>query len=483
MNTPEGNRSEHSSLPAPDNKPDIVTRIELNGPAADMMEEKLGNIAHKFKVATAPSKVNPNNRSLKVDAYTDWEKIDRQEDKRIAQAVKRREERYDSVKDYELERKPDKVFVQQQERPLSVRVKRANILKDEKLRENLRRERRPLLNELQTLDGNDPQSQKRKQELRKKLQELRENAFLPAHELDRLTSEYLVQHEITVHNDKWGDVGTRFVRLTPPESSLNEENRDLPPIVFLPTFTGGPDAMIKLLIDIARSGREVYCISNPEDFPIGKLTPEFVEAVKNSQMFDAHAEFFKQVIDQAIPQGDFELWGFSTGATITQQMLHDEEFNKRVSNAVSISPASSKEKSKTRLLIDTGLVGIRMAIKERLNSLLYNFTYGDKRGLVSEQQKEMREKVTSALMKRIGTVHDFLPAIHLRSGAQLTVVSFNNDYTTSSFEKYKKMSKQQPQNPQVNILNLEGSHYTPTIHMDWVMDKINEHRKEMALTA
>lgn len=331
-----------------------------------------------------------------------------------------------------------------QERPLLALVKRAEFLKEYRNREG------------------------KKNESKETWRENRQTAVEQGKAWDELTQQYLNQGEITVDIPGLGVQSARYTRLDPPESRKTPESDGKPRILLIPGISNDLDSVGGLLLQIPFQGRPADCVAFPESF-MGSVTPEYAEAVEKANDFGPHVEFYKSVIDNLYPNGeDVELWGFSNGAAIVEQILHDTKFQARVPNAVLISPAASADMSSRQLIFGTIKEMARYVPKLGKISQ-YSLTQGRKTP-EPEGQRELKKRIFGNLMGKVRTNFELWKDSRVKDGGKIIVVSGERDNMTHS----RNANESFLENPQVTLVDIKkGSHMTPLLEADKIVNAVN----------
>lgn len=284
---------------------------------------------------------------------------------------------------------------------------------------------------------------------------------------DEIARQYLNQGEVRVNLPGLEEQTARFVIIEPPKSLVPQETETKPTIFLIPGISNDIDSVTGLVQEIAFLGRKVIVVGFPESY-MGKISPEFVEAVRKSQNYEPHTTFFKRAVVKLLgPASNIELWGFSTGAPIVAEILSDQEFQKRTTNAVLLSPASSVDQS--RLQLNLGIAQEVARLVKNFGKLAkYSLTSGrktpDEKG-----QKQLKQNVYKSLLDKVRRKSDFWRTMKVQDTGQIVIVSGKRDQMTKSSEAISQFA----QNPQGKIVDFpDGSHVTPLVEPEKVLPKV-----------
>ena len=330
------------------------------------------------------------------------------------------------------------------ERPLSLRAQRANILR-------------------KMFPKTGVETPEERQNLRAEANEAKAR--------DEIMKQYLTQKEIRVMVDGAGEQMSRFITLEP----LTDKERETPPIpiVIVPGASNDIDCVGTLAQELALRGRKVIVLGYPESF-MGKVTPEFVEMIEKSSTYQPHAEFYKKAINGILPGGDFELWGYSNGGPIAEQMLNDKNFWQRVKDAVIIAPSNNVNQTMGEFM-----VGAAKELKHIMEEFKlfprYSYTTGNK-NLEDKGHLELRSKVLGILIKKIRTEMDLWKGARVKEGGKILIVSGERDEITKSSRTFNKKTEPDlmQENPQLRVLEVPDSHAGILIEPIPILNKIQE---------
>ncbi|HSA83806.1 MAG TPA: alpha/beta hydrolase [Patescibacteria group bacterium] len=287
----------------------------------------------------------------------------------------------------------------------------------------------------------------------------RKRIFAEARERDEIAAQYLMQGVITITLPGLGEQTARYTMIEPPEGRKNLEQGSKPPIFLIPGVSNDIDCVGALTQELPYQGRSVVVVGFPESF-LGHTTKGFADAVDASQDFGPHVNFYKQAITSLMgDQGDIELWGFSTGAPIAAQILHDPKFQERVTDAVFLSPASTV--NQTSMQLNRGAIHeLGHLVKEFGLLPKYTFSTGvnDNMPPMTDDHKKLRKRIMGTLIKKVGTVSEYYTDARVKDGGKITIVSGEKDEITKSYRATNMLS----QNPQTTVISLpDGHHATP----------------------
>jgi len=307
----------------------------------------------------------------------------------------------------------------------------------------------------------------------------RREIFAEAHVRDGIATQYLNQGEVTVTLPGLGEQTARYTRIEAPESRKTPETSTKPPIFLIPGISNDIDCVGALAQELPYSGRSVVVVGFPDSF-MGSVTKEFAQAVEASPDYTPHTEFFKHALDALIREDTpVELWGFSTGSPIVEQILNDPKFQEKVTNAVLISPASVVDQTSKQLTLGT-IKEIGKLLK-RLSALgKYTYTSGREDTVPPEPegQRAIKKEVFGSLLTRVRTNLPLWEQARVKEGGNIIVVSGKKDEMTKSYLAEDAFT----QNPQIHVLHLsEGSHATPLTEPEEVLRKIFDLQRNAAI--
>ncbi len=302
----------------------------------------------------------------------------------------------------------------------------------------------------------------------KENKDARQKLIDEAHTRDKLARDFLNQSEITVHvmegSEPLGEQTARYVILEPP---VREGQAEKPPIFLIPGISNDLDSVSGLAQELAYSGRKVVTVAYPDTRP-GKVTQEFAKAVKESSHFEPHTAFNEAAIDKLLPEGEFDLWVFSTGGPIGAEILNDPKYQNRVSNAVLLAPASSVDQS----TLSAGL-GLAHELAElKSTGHRYSLVIGARNLDIPKEANAARGAVSSGLAgKVIKSMPDLYEGAKVKEGGKIIVISEEKDEVTKS----KKAEGIFSRNPQMEHIILEGAyHNTAVIEPERVIMRVNQ---------
>lgn len=288
---------------------------------------------------------------------------------------------------------------------------------------------------------------------------------------DEITRQYLNQKEIRVMINGAGEQMSRFVTLEP----LTERKTERPqtPVVIVPGASNDIDCVGTLAQELALRGRKVTILGYPESF-MGKVTPEFVEMIDRASTYEPHAEFYKKAINMIVPEGDFELWGYSNGGPIVELMLSEKNFGNRVKDAVIVCPANSVNQSLGEFIIGT-IKELKHLMEEFKFLPRYSFTTGNK-NLENKDHLKLRNKVLNIVLRRVLIEMNLWKDARVKDRGTITIVSGTEDEITKSYRKFNNSSEPdlRQKNPQLRVLVVPDSHAGVLIEPIPILDKIQE---------
>jgi hypothetical protein len=297
-----------------------------------------------------------------------------------------------------------------------------------------------------------------------------------AHERDDITRQYLTQREIHVDVEGAGKQMSRFVTLKPP--SPEKERKQAAPVVIVPGASNDIDCVGTLAQEMAYRGNQVVVLGYPESF-MGKVTPEFIERTEQSDLYGPHTEFYKKAIEQIIPKGDIELWGYSNGGPIAEEMLTDPKFSGRVKDAVIVAPTNSVDQSLGQFA--SGIVKELKSVAGNFTTLpRYTFTTGNKR-IEDKNHLQLRNQLFKIMIGKILKESNVWKRARVKEGGRIVVVSGTKDEMTKSARKFNERSQAElsKENPQLMVIEVEGSHAGILIDPKPAIDKIQSAKKNV----
>lgn len=292
------------------------------------------------------------------------------------------------------------------------------------------------------------------------------------HDLDTFDRQFLNQGNFSIDIPGLGIQGSRYVVVELP--SKKEIANSNPPIFLVPALSGDLTGVAPLIREATLQGRKVICVGYPESF-MGKTTDAFAQASQNSPNFEPHTTYFKKAIAALVgPQGDLELWGYSTGGGLVTEILNDPDFQQRVSNAVIIAPGGSVEQS--RLDVIKGVLHEFKEVFKRFGSIHDTaVTYARKTPLEAAHQALRNKIFFSTLFNKVGRRVNSWEGIKVREGGKIVIVTGRRDEITKSYKVNQDLS--QSPNSQIRLLEFsKGSHVFPLTAAREVMEKIAEVR-------
>jgi len=300
--------------------------------------------------------------------------------------------------------------------------------------------------------------------------EERKQIVQEARERDSALEQFLNQGEVEVSDEDFGEAKARFSIINPQQE---KEKRDKPPIVFIPGISNDLACVETISQELSLSGRRVITIAFPESF-MGRVSEKFAERCEQVPGYATHAKFFEEAIKKILPEGDIELWGYSTGGPISAKMLtNNPEFSKRVKDAVLINPAGSVEQSKKQLSFGVAKEVRGMASKDTAKFVM---TVGRKIRedveVMAPEHEKLRNQIFGTLMDRIQHKSPDFNSMRVREGGKITVVSYDKDDITKCRKFFNP--KNQPENPQVKTMVLKGCHMTPVTKPKELLSKIEK---------
>jgi len=257
-------------------------------------------------------------------------------------------------------------------------------------------------------------------------------------------------------------------------SVLNENcESSLPPIVVISGASNGMESMDSFARELAlrEKDRKIIVLGYP-DAPSGKVTSKFCDAVKEVEGFDVHAKFFEEVIGKLLPEGSFELWGYSAGGGVSEVMMTKKSISERVDNLVMICPAGSKEIGD--LEFKWGMMHENLALISYVKDLPKYVFVDDK---TKDEQKILKFATWMELGRKCckDLASRNLGKIKMKAGGKMVVISGESDMITRSAELFgsdniehlKKIQKD------IEVGVVEGSlHAGPFLEPDKYIDEV-----------
>ena len=312
------------------------------------------------------------------------------------------------------------------------------------------------------------------------VREKRRKLISEGHARDQLAEEFISnQQEVRVDMGELGEQIARFVVLTPPEGRKTEEAEGRPPIFLISGISNDLESMGMLPQEIAFKGRKVITIAYPESWH-GNVTDEFGKAAEQSSTFEPHVSFFKQAIENIREMPDvksklgehaqIELWGYSAGALMVPEMLTDDDFSKKVSNAAIIAPASNFDQTMNQAK--------RNVLRDQFDTYFSDFRNVAKmnpsfRGKieVTADFRDRQERTFNALAKKVLRKFAWWEQdMKVADGGKIAVVSYANDIQTQTLRVDKEIS----QNPNLHLIRLFGTHEAPKIEPETLINAVNQ---------
>ncbi|MBI2018156.1 hypothetical protein HYS96_00440 [Candidatus Daviesbacteria bacterium] len=301
--------------------------------------------------------------------------------------------------------------------------------------------------------------------------EARISILLEAHARDEIAEQYLTQGEVKVNIPGLGEQSARYTIMISPESrkTPNTVLYSNPPIFLIPGLSNDIDCVGALAQEIAYMGRKVIVVGMPESI-MGRITPEFAEAVSQTPGFGPHTKFFKGAINALVGENNqVELWGHSIGAVIIAEFLNDPKNRARVERAVLLNPASSANISEHSLNL-----GILNELRNLLSRNLPKYTLSN-RGQM--EQNDLKANLTRIMLEKVCTLYQVWQNVRVREGGRIIVYSGQKDNLTRSYELFrgdKELEARLRQvNPQMEVIDdPNGFHSTVLIEPQKVISQV-----------
>lgn len=269
------------------------------------------------------------------------------------------------------------------------------------------------------------------------------------------------------------DLGTQsayYADINLPDQLKSPEDTAKPPIFFMPAFAGDLYGVESLIKEEAMHGRRVISIAYPESH-LGRTTEAFARSVEESSAYESHTTYFKQAINKLLGKDtEFELWGYSTGATLSAEILSDPEFQGRVKTAVFISPMSVVDQSKaefTKGALDE--IPRAVFLKHGWKTSDVGVVLGPK-SPGDKENMSRRKRIADALEKKIIKKKDVWRNVKVKNG-KVVLVSGRNDEITKSNRALDYFSGLN----QYAVIDFKNaSHLTPLTRAKYLVGKIEE---------
>ena len=223
----------------------------------------------------------------------------------------------------------------------------------------------------------------------------RQEANARERQLDEFDRQFFQQKLLTIDPGELGLQQAYYVDIQLPAT---DRQKDQKPIFIIPGRSGDVYGIEPLIRALALQGRRVVSISYPESF-LGKVSKRFMRAVmENQDSYEPHTTFFKNSINNLLPEGEIELWSYSAGGPITAEILSDPEFSNRVSNAVALSPASSVKQTSREFAV--GIVKEVWRLLHHPDEFPLISEVRGAKGEIPFAQQWRRDQVSKALLEK-----------------------------------------------------------------------------------
>lgn len=248
---------------------------------------------------------------------------------------------------------------------------------------------------------------------------------------------------------------------------VDETTKDKPPIFVVGGIANDLESIGNFVTEIAVNGREVIAVAYPDSYN-GSVTPEFAQAVVSAEHYEPHAAFFKAAIDHHfLPDGERELWGYSTGAPIVAEILNDPKQQETTSRAVFVCPASTTTQSEGA--VKRGVMSDIAFIKEKGTLPNLTLTTGLKEGDEEKPHRQSRKTSFEGLLSHVARSDDAWSTAKVKEGGEIVFVSCENDKVTRSWDNNDRFGE----HPQGRVIPIEGGyHATPIVQPERVMPQI-----------
>lgn len=252
---------------------------------------------------------------------------------------------------------------------------------------------------------------------------IREEHMKKFDKFQRVEHEFDRQRAIELKDPEWGSVTVCYAELN---QNAGPEN----PIVLISGASNGVESMDTFVREAAvkNPDRRIYVLGYPEA-PSGKISEEYHQKVVAAKDLTIHNKVFKMMSQHLVPEKDFEMWGYSTGATIVTNLSTDSDFAKYITNVVLICPYGAVEQTPEQF--DKGVRQDSFNTLAWLKKLpQYVWINGSK----NDPEQPLKLAVWKSIQEKgaqniVGTN---LPNIHLRDGAKILIISGGKDKLTNS---------------------------------------------------
>lgn len=279
-----------------------------------------------------------------------------------------------------------------------------------------------------------------------------------------IADQYLRQRTITIDLPGMGSQSARMIDLCLPESLQKPEAKTDLPIFLIPGVSNDVECVGSLAMEAAVQGKRVIVVAYPESFN-GQTTDEFATAVNQANNYEPHANFYKTALDHIVGDQQVEIWGYSTGAPITAEILQDSEYQQKVKKAVLICPAGSVDQSQTSLA--KGLIKEIRMFKDVKSTANYMLSIGGQNN--DKNNLARRKQILKFLMKKITKNCNLWHTAKVAEGGKILVISGENDNITKS----RNAEYEFQQNSQAAMIIIpDASHSYPLTHPKNVVNLI-----------
>jgi len=277
-----------------------------------------------------------------------------------------------------------------------------------------------------------------------------------------------------------GNLGDQEVIMVDVQRSDVINSGNQPPLFFVPGRSGLPYGIEPLIRELFIQGRRIISVSYPEAH-LSKTTEEFAWAVEHSPDYEIHRMFFEKVINILLKDNEFELWGYSTGAELVNQLLTNHNISNRVSLAVAISPASLV--NQTRKELNLGIAREILRLGNNINEFPYiSEVLGPKHNPFQEpdvelQQKGLNKKISRLLLQSVLRKGSSWNNAKVQNGGDILVISGKEDHIVKSDRAITELLALS--NQQLRVINvINGSHLTPLTRAKEYLSLIQNHETE-----
>lgn len=229
------------------------------------------------------------------------------------------------------------------------------------------------------------------------------------------------RHSVEVDMGEMGIQSALAVTLIP--KNIDPTKR---PLVIVPGISSNIEGVGSFPMKVAiKSKQAVTIIGHPESW-MGKVTPEFNQAVKNSENFTPHTTFFEKAINQMIgSETTFDLCGISAGCVLTGEITNNDQFNQRIGKINLIAPPGLADMTK--------LTNIGRAFLKGINDIHYDPRYTTSildSVKETEEQRELKIDTYKAIRGHLSKKYSWWDNPNLYENRKVKVILGKGDGVT-----------------------------------------------------